>query len=424
MRKSIIALSLILNHTAVFAVPSTTAEKESLFANEISKCIKDGQFKGNMRVRNEFRSNEGKKKDSDALTLSGRLGYEMKCGKATIFVEGQGNVGLTNGYNTSLNGKNDRPVIADRDSVELNQAYIDYDLTDWMKIKAGRQEIKWGDESLIGAVGWRNLSTSFDAIRTFITPSFMKDLSVEASYLNNLQNIKSQNIGMNTVLARVVYKGFTGQEVSGHAILLDYDEDSGLSKSSTKTFGFAYSGEKALPKSIHSDASFKLDLQGDAQKPYADNPNSYDVYRVLVRGTLRVQKISFYVGNELLTSDKGKFAFARDLATLHAVNGWADQFLKTPAGGLNDFEVGTVIKELFGKGTGDLKVAGHRFNSEETSEHIGDEVDLQYTIPADFIAPGAQILAKGTYYMGDKESKIMPNDDVMVTGQVVVPFSK
>jgi hypothetical protein len=375
-----------------------------------------------MRLRNEFRTNEGKKQDSDALTTSGKLGYEMKCGKATVFVEGQGNVGLTQNYNTTLNGQNNRPAIADPDAVELNQAYVDYNITDTIKVKAGRQEIKWGDESLIGPVGWRNLSTSYDAIRTFITPEFVKDLSLEAGYANNLQNIKSQNIGMNTVLARVVYKGFKNSEVTGHALLLDYDEDSNLSKTSTKTYGFTYSGERAIPESIAKDSSLKLDLAGDRQQPYAGNTNDYNVYRLLVRGTIRVEKISFYVGNELLTSDSGKFAYQRDLATLHAVNGWADQFLKTPNKGLNDFEVGTVIKSLIAKG--DVKVAGHIFNSDTDGKHLGDEVDLQYTIPADWIVPGAQILAKGTYFMGEKMNTVTPNDDIMVTGQVSVPLNK
>ncbi len=42
------------------------------------------------------------------------------------------------------------------------------------------------------------------------------------------------------------------------------------------------------------------------------------------------------VGYELLGSDDGVAAFQTPLATLHKFNGFADQFLVTPAGGLQD----------------------------------------------------------------------------------------
>jgi hypothetical protein len=424
MQAKIFIAGLVLASTTTWAEPTiTAAANEASFATEFSKCIKDGHFKGKMRVRNEFRSNQGKAKDADAFTTSGTVGYVMKCGKATVFVEGQGNIGITNGYNTTLNGQTQRPTIADRDSVELNQAYVDYDVANWLKVKAGRQEIKWGDESLIGAVGWRNLSTSFDAIRTFITPEFMQELQIEASYAGNFQNIKSQSVGMNSVFARMVYKGFKDQQLSGHVILLDFDEGSGLSKTSTKTYGVAYSLEKKVSDSIIRDSKVKLDLAGDLQQAYGNNPTEGEVYRTLARATFTVKKVSLFIGNERLTSTDGKAAFARPLATLHAVNGWSDQFLITPKKGLNDFHVGAIVQDLIMNKSA-TKISAHTFQTDEDSTHIGDELDLQYSLPVEFIAPGAQFLTKVALYNGDKNSPIAPKDDVMVTGQLEVPFNK
>jgi hypothetical protein len=173
-----------------------------------------------------------------------------------------------------------------------------------------------------------------------------------------------------------------------------------------------------------------MDLQADYdhQTEFASNPNHFNVHRIHVKGTLNINKISFYLGDHLLSSDNGEFAFQRDLASKHAFFGFADQFLVTPKGGLNDVEMGLVIKNLVQEGD-NMKIAGHKFNSDvnsgNKSSHIGNEVDANYSIPADWVGvQGTTLQAQVAYYNGDKNSAVMPKDDIMVTGQAIIPLEK
>lgn len=47
----------------------------------------------------------------------------------------------------------------------IHQAYIKHKIVDSFEVKIGRQEIAYGDELIIGAVGWSNFGRSFDAFK-------------------------------------------------------------------------------------------------------------------------------------------------------------------------------------------------------------------------------------------------------------------
>ncbi len=405
----------------LFMTSSYAEVNEENFTKSFMKCFRDGKVKGKVRVRHEFVDESNRNKDANALTFSGRLGYDMTClenDDLHIFVEMQGNWGVVNDYNSTLNGKTDYPVVADPDEVQLNNAFLEYQLTNWLKVKGGRFEKVWDDASLVGNVAWRNMSTSFDGVEAIITPEFLKDTRIELGYMGNWLNVKNQDLGMDTFLGRIVYSGFDDSEVSTHAILLDY-EDNKLDPKSSATYGLVYWIDRPLTE----DVKLKLDLAGDVQHDYGDNPNDYTVYRTMVRGTVSIKNISFYVGNELLTANSKGNAFQRDLATLHAVNGWADQFLTTPKEGLIDTEVGLVFKKLFG---GKLKVSGHFYDSDRGDTHYGEEIDLAYVYPLDdFLPKGSNLTLKAAHFFGDETSSGAKNKDVTKAwGQIEVPFGK
>ena len=65
-------------------------------------------------------------------------------------------------------------------------------------------------------------------------------------------------------------------------------------------------------------------------------------------------------------------AFQTPLATLHAFQGWADKFLATPSGGIEDLYVSVAGKF---RGTG-YSVVYHRFDPETGGPSYGSEWDL------------------------------------------------
>ena len=120
-----------------------------------------------------------------------------------------------------------------------------------------------------------------------------------------------------------------------------------------------------------NDVAYKLEYahQNDA----ADNPFEYsaDYYR----GDLGVTfgGLTPSIGYESLGGDDSQpgGSFQTPLATLHAFNGWADQFLSTPGAGLNDLFLG--LKGGLSNWT--WNVIYHDFEAESGSQSYGDEID-------------------------------------------------
>ena len=70
-------------------------------------------------------------------------------------------------------------------------------------------------------------------------------------------------------------------------------------------------------------------------------------------------------------------AFQTPLATLHAFQGWADKFLTTPSGGIEDlyFSIATKIRGA------NISLIYHRFNPEAGGPKYGSEWDLMIKKP-------------------------------------------
>jgi hypothetical protein len=65
-------------------------------------------------------------------------------------------------------------------------------------------------------------------------------------------------------------------------------------------------------------------------------------------------------------------AFRTPLATLHAFQGWADQFLVTPDGGIDDLQA----KLGYARGKWQWQAAFHDFSAESGSADYGRELDF------------------------------------------------
>ena len=104
----------------------------------------------------------------------------------------------------------------------------------------------------------------------------------------------------------------------------------------------------------------------------------FDADYLLLEAGAVFNGITAKVGYEVLGSDDGAYGFATPLATLHKFNGWADQFLGTPAQGLVDTSV-----SLAGKvAGGGWMVVYHDFAADKASDTVddlGSELDLQYS---------------------------------------------
>jgi len=328
-------------------------------------ALKDGTPLLNMRLRYEDVDSDAFTEDGQALTLRTRLGYQS--GKLHGFdvmgeFEDTRIVGQVDNYAPQQAGY---PVIADPEVTELNRAAIRYTgshALEGLVATYGRQRIIYDNARFVGNVGWRQDEQTFDGARIDYGIS---DFSVSAAHLTQVNGITpgfDANVTNN--LFNASWAGMPGGSLTAYAYLLETDN---VTDSQNDTYGVRYAGAFDLDA-----VKLLLTLEGAQQEVEAGDTDYY-----FAELGAEVAGVTVKVAQEVLGSDDGLVAFQTPLATKHAFNGWADQFLATPADGLEDTFV-TVGGKLAG-----FKLAAvyHDFQSNEGSTDYGTETDLLMARP-------------------------------------------
>jgi hypothetical protein len=329
----------------------------------------------NTRLRYEHVEQDGIAEDADAVTARVRAGFQTRPYKGvSVLLEAEVVEGLTNDYNSTTNGRNQFPVVADPDSAELNRAQITYTGIEGVKFVGGRQRIILDNARFIGNVGWRQNEQTFDAALLQVTA--VPDLKATYAYLASVQRIfgnespngKFDASGSHAV--NLAYKGIPGVEIGAYGYLLDLAESPALS---TQSYGVRAKGTFNVTEEV------PVILKGEYanQSDYGDNPGSYDLDYYLTSAGTKISGLNASVTYEVLQGD-GTRGFSTPLATLHKFQGWADVFLATPATGIEDLygrigyasgEVGPFKKII-------AAAIYHDFESETGGGSLGEEVDL------------------------------------------------
>jgi len=347
-------------------------------ADSLSQALAEGTPSLSIRLRLETVDQDGFDEDATAVTMRTALGYE------TLPLRGwQGFLELENvndfgeAYNSTVNGTTDRPVIADPESTETNQAWIrkTFERT---SVTAGRQRLVLDNARFIGDVGWRQNQQTFDAVT--VRHAVGEDLDLLYGWIRNANRIFSDEspLGDARQQSHVLHAEYAlgrGHELVGYWYYLDFDRDSGLAAASTSTVGTRLTGE---PDGAGPVSRYALEFA--QQRDAAANPRGVDAQYAHATAGTRIGPVEIDVGHETLGgSSGGPDAFTTPLATLHAHNGWADVFLTTPSTGLED-----AYLRLGGR-LGETKLAAvyHDFEAEAGGTQYGWELDLLATAPID-----------------------------------------
>ena len=355
-----------------------------------------GKFSAHARVRYETVDQDGLA-DADALTARLRAGYTTKAYRGfQAMVEGEANVPLVNDYydGTGTNSSG-YATVTDPEIYEINQVWAAY-THEKTKATLGRQRIVFDNARFIGDVAWRQNQQTFDA--AFVQDKTIQDLTLSYGYLTRINRVFDDRApqydwSSDSHVAHAAYAGLPFGTLSGYAYLLDFDKASdGATANSTQTYGVSLVGSPKLT----DDVSLLYRAEYAGQSDYGASALSYSTdYYVAELGAQVFKKYSLTLGYEVLGSDDGAVGFKTPLATLHAFNGWADKFLLTPAGG---------IENLYVKGTATLPANFsflgfyHWFQAEETGDDYGTELDLQLSYK---VNKSVTLLAKAAYYQGD-----------------------
>lgn len=338
-------------------------------AEGISKALDESDIGLELRYRYEFVDQDGKPEDADASTLRTRV--NVKSGsiggfQGFIEVDNVSYVGNDN-FNNTENGETDYPVVADPDYTEVNQAFVSYAFDDKNKATVGRQRINHSGQRFLGGVGWRQNEQTYDAARIQLAPA--EGLTIDYSYIWDVNRIfgpegADADFEGDSHALIASYKIAEGHSISAFSYLLDLDEAPALSSS---TYGLEYQGAFKVSEGV----GLGLNLAYAEQSDYKDSALDYDAGYYFGELSVKFQPVSVAIGYEVLESDNG-VGFKTPLATLHKFQGFADKFLVTPAGGIEDSYLKIATKVAGVK----LIAFYHDFEAETGGMDYGSEFDF------------------------------------------------
>jgi len=167
-RSFILAAAFILSVVTTLAAQQTPSAAPAASGNKLLSDDLNGEFPKWLRLSAEYRARvEGytgggfKPNSEDGYFLS-RVRINMFLLPTTWLKFG------FQGQDAHVFGKNQNPAAPPyQDSMDLRQAYIELGDTEkkTVGIRAGRQELAFGDERLIGNANWLNTARSFDGLR-------------------------------------------------------------------------------------------------------------------------------------------------------------------------------------------------------------------------------------------------------------------
>jgi hypothetical protein len=361
---SLIAFAL----TASLSSPSARAADPE---QSKSGWISDGKLDLNFRYRYEFVDQDGFTKDAHASTLRTRLAYRSPYFSNFGFLIEFDDVRSIGDdlYNSTRNGNTNRPVVADPEGIEVNQALILYRGIENTVIRTGRRRITLDNHRFIGDVGWRQNDQTYDSFS--LSNTSLPKTTIEYAYIDNVKRVFGPDSGTpaadfqsDSHILNVKHEWLPNWDVTAYAYLLDLEDSPSLSN---KTFGIRINGSNV----VNDRTSTSYTVEYAHQENYGDNPNNYSADYILLEGALTIAGITGKLGYELLEGDSVQ-AFQTPLATLHAFQGWADKFLATPSDGIEDlyFSIATKIR-----GT-NISLIYHRINPEAGGPDYGSEWDL------------------------------------------------
>jgi len=377
--------------------------------DDVTRALTEGKAYGDLRLRYETVAQDNALSDASGLTLRTRLGYKtgaINGFSSTIEFEDSRTIAGVDEYELPGPARdadylvNNKSVIADPETTELDQAFLQYS-SETFSAKVGSQVITLDNHRYVGHVGWRQDRQTFNAATLSFRPE--DKVSIDFAYITERNRIfgTESDIKANDKIFNASYNTAFGKATL-YGYFLSQDNDVKLD---IDTRGVRFVGKQALEE---LDLLYTLEYASQDRKNVAGKQDTD--YKLLELGA-SVSGITTKVGYESLGSDEGTYGFSTPLATGHKFNGWSDQFLGTPSVGLDDLYVSVSGKLLGGKWV----LAYHDFSANQgsaTVDDLGSEIDILYA--KKFAKNYSAGLKYAVYSAGDQAAGKVDTDKMWV----------
>lgn len=342
-------------------------------ADSLQEALRDGDVDLELRYRYEFVDSADFALNANASVLKTRFTFtsaEVRGFTAGVEVDDLRAV-IADDFNSTRNGRLDRPIVADPDGTEINRAYVAYRATGGTRVGLGRQRVTVPRRRFVASLNWRFNEQTFDSLR--ITHAFSDKLAVDYAYVWNVNRLFGPDSGqpppdlegtLHFLDGRYTFD--SGAVLHGYGYFMDFDD---AANQSTASAGVQFSAIQRLSDRWSIPYSIEVARQSD----YADNPIGYDANYFNAQIGVSSTWLRITAGIEHLGGDgtPGR-AMNTPLAGLNGINGWADQLVAIPDDGLEDLSLQVTIPV----GRGDLSVTAHQYTASHGGADFGDEINV------------------------------------------------
>lgn len=359
--------------SALLSISAGAAETVPI--EELGEAVTSGRAHVALRYRYEHVSQDNLLKDANASTLRIRLNYLTGdwrnwsgFGEFDYVAEV-----IVNDFNSGAGtspGRTQYSTVADPRGSDLNQLYLQYKPSDDWYLRIGRQKILLDNHRFVGNVGWRQNEQTYDGLS--LTVKSIPNTNFFYSYVENVNRIFGDKVpagdhSVDTHLLNAKVKLGDAWSITPYVYYIDNHD---MASFSTLTYG-----ARLLGKIPAGEGSISLFADLATQSDAANNPVAYDAdYAHLNVIWTAKNGLGLGAAYDSLGGDAASagMSFRTPLATLHAFQGWADQFLSTPDSGIDDLYFTVKYKIA----TWNLQAVYHDFSSEAGNGDFGTELDL------------------------------------------------
>lgn len=358
------------------AAPAATTPPPPKVAETFLEAFTGGKLILNLRPRFEYVDQDGKTSTGQAWTNRALFGWEtLPYYGFSVRAEGIAVTRLNDqDYNDTPNFSAQYPTIADPENNDINQLYLDYAGIPDTKLRAGRMSLKLDNTRYVGNVEFRQVMQVFNG--AMIENKSIKNVELMYAHFDRVKNVFAIQRQTDIDLLRAAWTWMPGNQLIGFGYFQDQantGQNTGFADNSNRIIGVRANG--AYP--ISKDWKVPYTAEFAKQDDYAGGDSRIDAHYWRAGVGIQYGPTFIRFDHETLSSNAGQYAFQTPLGTNHLFQGWADQFLVTPAQGILDnyITLGATIKGLV------LYSEIHSFRSDVDKIRYGSEIDVGATYP-------------------------------------------
>lgn len=345
--------------------------------DSLADALSGGTAHVALRLRYEGVDDSAFQEDASAVTLRTRLTWQSATFRDfNVVLEADDIRAPQENYDSTSNGKTDRPIVADPAGTDVNRA-----LLEWKhganQVDVGRQRITLDNQRFIGNSGWRQNEQTFDGL--YAQTSALPNLQLSYGFIYNVDRVYGPTDGSQRAewhgrvhLLHARWDAGSVGVVTAFGYLIDLHN---APAQSNGTYGLLWTKRLELGNGLTVPLAASYATQANA----GDNATPYSAYYDEAEAGVSKNNWTLTLGRELLSGDATRpgHRFQTPLATLHAFQGWVDKFLVTPPQGIKDSYISLARKA----GALTAQVAWHDFRAAAVDRSYGSEWNASVSIP-------------------------------------------